>query len=313
MSHGTLSPPHRIALTGASGVLGRHILALLARDRVEVLAASRKVPADQGEASSWEIWDLQEWREPDALDELFPAATAVVHAGALVRAPGVTMDCRTLFDANIRATWALGGWALARGIPMIFISGATVYAAAEGGRPAENDELAWQGATGGAYGHSKLLAEAALWPLRQEGLNLAVLRPSSIYGTGMASGKLIPTWLEIAAKDETIFIDPPAKDCIDLVHAADVARAVKLTLDRRAWATFNVASGAPQTLMEIAQACVCVAGRGRVIVRETTTDRPPQLRFALNTEYARRALDFQASIEIEQGLKLMLRRRHTPD
>ena len=313
MSHVTLSSPNRIALTGASGVLGRHIMAFLARERVEVLASSRRVPADPGETSSWGIWDLQEWREPAELDKLFPDATAVIHAGALVRAPGVTMDNRTLFDANIRATRALGDWALARCIPMIFISGATVYAAAEGGRPAEQDELAWHGASGGAYGHSKLLAEAVLWPLQQQGLALAVLRPSSIYGTGMASGKLIPSWLGIAAKDETILVDPPAKDCIDLVHAADVARAVKLTLDRRAWTTFNVASGAPQTLMEIAAACVSVVGRGRVILRETTTDRPPQLRFALNTEYARRELNFQASIGIEQGLKLMLQRRLMPD
>lgn len=302
--------PKRVAVTGASGTVGRHLMALFARHGIESVASSRTAPPDKDGNPEWHGWDLAEWREPDALDATFPDVQAVVHAGAAVRSPGIELGERTLFDVNVRATRAIGNWALARRIPMLFISGATVYEAAGGGPLNEDSGLAWQGAIGGAYGHSKLLAEATLWPLRQEGLSLAILRPSSIYGTGMAPGKLIPTWLSAAARGEAIKIAPPAGDRVDLIHAADVAEAIKLTLERRAWGTFNIASGTTYDLIEIAKACVAAAGRGSIERAGGGDGRAPAVRFALDTARARQALEFRAAIGLEQGLGLMRQQRY---
>ena len=213
---------------------------------------------------------------------------------------------------NVRATRAIGNWALARRIPMIFISGATVYEPIDGRRLDEDDGLAWYGAVGGMYGHSKLLAEAAIWPLRRAGLSLSVLRPSSIYGLGMASSKLIPMWLAAADRGEAIKIAPPLCDSVDLVHAADVAEAVGLTLERREWGTFNIASGTAYNLVEIAKACISVAGRGSIDAADGGENRAPTIRFALDTARARGVLGFQARIGLEQGLKLMRQRQFEP-
>ena len=287
-------------------------MAFFEQHGVVSVASSRTGPVVGHAAVEWRAWNLAEWRDPEALDAVFPGVQAVVHAGAAVRSPGHDLDERTLFDVNVRATRAIGNWALARRIPMIFISGATVYEPIDGRRLDEDDGLAWYGAVGGMYGHSKLLAEAAIWPLRRAGLSLTVLRPSSIYGLGMASSKLIPTWLAAADRGDAIKIAPPLGDSVDLIHAADVAEAIGLTLERHAWGTFNIASGTTYNLIEIAKACISAAGCGSIDAADGGEDRAPTIRFALDTARARRALDFRARIGLEQGLKSMRQRQLAP-
>jgi UDP-glucose 4-epimerase len=167
---------------------------------------------------------------------------------------------------------------------------------------------------GGFYGFSKLLAENSLKHLRSNGLKLAVIRPTSIYGFGLPDNKMLSNFLNVAKADETIHLSPPVDDKIDFIHAADVSLAILAILKNNIWDNFNIASGALISVKELAEACVSVLGRGNInISKENPPDRDSINRFALNIRHAKDSLEWQPSFSIAQGLKMMAEGITSPD
>jgi UDP-glucose 4-epimerase len=296
----------RVGLTGATGMLGRHLHTALHEAGADVIAVSRTV--EDGVAG----WDLANWLEQEELDQLFPKVRAVVHAGAFVQ-PSGEVDQARMYDANVRACLNLGQWALSRGIPLIHISGAIVYADPCLPSQDESAPLGWSG-MGGFYGFSKLLAEDVLERLRQQGLQIAILRPTSIYGCGLDESKIVQRFLSLATKDRVIELSEPIEDCVDLVHAADVARAVVSVLQCECWDTLNLASGNPVSIKTLALASLDVAGCGRVTITGITPlDYRPKVTYSLDISRAKERLGWVPSIGISRGLKMLLRRQYLMD
>ena len=246
----------RVALTGASGMLGRYVLVALASRGISAVAASRTRPKVLEPNAKWQAWDLTHARTEGELEGMFPGVDAVLHVGALVPHAGESHPLSALLKANVEATFALGRWALKKRIPFVYVSGAVVYGETNESCIRETHSTTYQ-CVGGAYGLTKLLAEQVLAELEAEGLRLTVLRPSSIYGAGLYSG-MIKSFLNQAAAGKTIEVKPPAEDRVDLVHAADVAEAMLQALEQEALGVYNIASEAPATIIEIAQACIRV-------------------------------------------------------
>jgi UDP-glucose 4-epimerase len=280
-----------IGLTGAGGMLGRHLRAALDEAGMRVAAVGRQE------------WDLRNWCEAEQLDRLFAGAGAVVHAAALVPKAGQASSDAQIYDANVRACVNLGHWALARGVAMVFVSGAIVYADPHAIGADEGAALGWSG-LGGYYGFSKLLAEDALLRMRQSGLKVAIVRPSSIYGSGLPAEKMISRFIAAAKAGQTITLAPPVDDRVDLVHAADVAAAIRAILEKQAWDTFNIASGGVPSIAELAHACLQMAGHGAVRVEGVAQARLPVTRYALDTGKARERLGWQPGISLAEGLAM---------
>jgi nucleoside-diphosphate-sugar epimerase len=292
----------KIGLTGATGMLGRHLRAALEAIGVEVIAVSR-VGAAGGKVCSW---DLADWRSSAELDSLFPDIQAVVHAGAIVQTSG-TVDEERMFNANVRACVNLGGWAISRNVPVVHISSSTVYANTTSDLLNEEAMTGWSG-VGGFYAFSKLLAQDVFERLKQQGLKLAVVRPSSLYGFGLPDEKMVSKFLRIAKEGGTIELTPPVHDKIDFIHTADVALAIVAILKNDAWETFNIASGAPVSIEQLARACISIAGRGQIKINEgnfVTQPRGPIVRFALDINRAKNVLNWKPEVSMEEGLMRM--------
>jgi nucleoside-diphosphate-sugar epimerase len=192
-------------------------------------------------------------------------------------------------------------------VPVVHISSSTVYEDTASSQLHEDAPTGWSG-LGGFYGLSKLLAEDALRRLCGQGLKLAIVRPSSLYGFGLPEIKMVSRFLATASAGATIELIPPVHDRIDFVHAADVALAILAILRSEAWETFNIASGCPLSVTELAEACVSVAGRGNIRVDQgQTPQHDPVTRFALDIGRAKRRLGWQPQLDIRQGLSMMLR------
>jgi UDP-glucose 4-epimerase len=293
----------RVGLTGANGMLGRHLHVALHEAGAEVIAVSRTFK--EGVAD----WDLAKWLPHQELDKLFSGVRAVVHAGALVQ-HSIEVDQARMYDANVRACLNLGQWALSRGIPLVHISGAIVYADPCLPNQDESAPLGWSG-LGGFYGFSKLLAEDVLVRLRQLGLKLALLRPTSIYGQGLHEGKMVQRFLSLASADRVIELSEPIEDRIDLVHAADVARAVVAVLRRECWDTLNLASGDPVSIKALAEACLNVSGRGRIVIKGLTPNNyRPKVTYSLDISRANEYLGWVPAIGISSGLKMLLHKQY---
>ncbi|CUW38029.1 Putative UDP-glucuronic acid decarboxylase 1 [Magnetospirillum sp. XM-1] len=293
-----------IGVTGASGLIGRHLLALLARNGHAVTATSRCRPeADV----AWYPSELAEWRHPDQLDGLFAHADAVVHLGAAL--PGA--DAAALMDVNLRATLVLGQWAASRDKPLIFLSSGSVYG--ETTEPVDEDAPMSVRPLGGLYGLSKQLAEQALAHLAAQGLLRTVIRPTAVYGWGMPGGKLVADFLARARAGDVLEVAPPAADSVNLVHAFDVARAVAAVLEAPSSGVFNVAGPGQVSVGDLARACVRVAGSGSVRELEGEAGRPPVDRFRLKGSRAAAALGYTPRVGLEEGLGLMLHQACLPE
>jgi UDP-glucose 4-epimerase len=289
-----------IAVTGATGMLGRHVKAALVAAEFQVIPCSRRMGSDGGR-----VWDLSQWKSIPELDELLQGADAVVHMGAEVPNSLSAPDEANMFDANVRACLNLATWARLRGKPLVHLSGGIVYADPGQADITESAPLGWSG-LGGFYGMTKLLAEDVLRREEGAGLQLAVLRSSSIYGAGQHSGKMMSIFLASACSGGAIELTEPVDDRVDFIHAADVANAIVRVLRTRSWETFNLASGHLTTVMELAEACVAVAGKGQVNVR--TNGNPVQLpssRFGLNCSRAATRIGWVARIGILEGLRAL--------
>lgn len=288
-------------------MVGRHLLAALAERGVAVAAASRTRPRTLPARARWSAWDLCEWREPDALDGLLGPIDTLFHVGAAVPGRDRPLDDRTLLDANVRACRCLGVWARSRGVRLVFLSGAIVYG--ESG-DAALDESAQRSVTpqGGLYGLSKVLAEQVFENLAPGGLQIVCLRATSIYGTGLDPAKLAAALLIQARDGRTIELDPPVDDRVNLVHAADVARAMILAAQAGVTGVYNIGGPKLATVREIAQTAVAVAGAGAVRIAPTADGRlrAAQTRFDIDGARAASDLGYRAEIDLFEGLSRML-------
>jgi UDP-glucose 4-epimerase len=278
-----------VAVTGAAGMVGRHVVAALNRSGLRCLPIGRHQ------------WDLRNWKNVADLDEIFGASSSVVHAGAIVPVSGQTVSSGDLFDANIRASLCLGEWCVARDRSLVLISGATVYAFPLAVGIKETDPLTTRPVSG-LYGLTKLLAEQVLGPSLAAGLRLAVLRPSSVYGAGIPSSRMIGSLLARASKGDDIELKSPIHEKINLLHATDLADAVVRVLEADAWDTFNVAAAEASSVADIAHTCVSVVGKGRVI-SPSSEGGQPSTRYQLDCSKAAAAFHFRQKIDLVEGLR----------
>jgi len=291
-----------IGLTGATGMLGSHLRNLLESCGVKVICTSSQTIANDKVFG----WDLSTWLPREHLDSIFQDVQALVHVGAMVPDTNSSVEASVMFDANVRSCINIGDWAVERNLPVIYVSGAIVYRHQDKKFQDESAELGWND-VGGFYGYSKLLGETALSNLRSRGLNLAVVRPSSIYGYGLSETKMVRTFLDLVLQSEAIELYPPFDDEIDFIHALDVSRSIIRILETETWDTFNISSSTLLTVSDLARACVETAGRGNIIYREdAAAPRKPLTRFSMERGKARAYLNWEPSISIEQGLKMMV-------
>ncbi len=283
------SRPQTIAVTGAAGMVGRHLISALTKSGFVCVPISRLQ------------WDLRAWKSVGELDDIFGAASSVVHAGAMVPVSGQAASSKDLFDANVRSTLCLGEWCLARERSLVLISGATVYASPLAIGIKETAALTTR-PTSGFYGLTKLLAEQVLGPMTDSGLRVAVLRPSSVYGAGIPQSRMIGSWLAKASKNADIELKPPIDEKINLLHASDLADAVVGVLETGAWDTFNVAAAEASSVEDIAKTCISIIGKGRLIYASDANGNPIT-RYQLDCSKAAAAFHFRQKIGLVEGLR----------
>ncbi|WGH78721.1 NAD-dependent epimerase/dehydratase family protein [Jannaschia ovalis] len=277
----------KLAVTGANGLFGRHLCALLEAKGIAHRPLTR---AD---------WDLRDWAAPERLDALTAGADTLVHAAA--RLPSEP-SARELFDTNVRATLNLADWARQRGIHMIHLSSGSVYADPYADAITEDAPMG-PGPLGGVYAQSKRLAEMALADCRSMGLKLTVLRPSSVYGAGLNAEQLVARLLAEAESGGPVTVTGGASR-INFLHIHDLARAAIMAAERGATGLFNIAGDAPTRLVDLAQAIADLVG----VTAEDAPPKagaPPFTLFDLDTRAARDRLGFAPSIPLATGLAMM--------
>lgn len=284
----------KVALTGGTGMVGRHLKALLDSKGIEYVDINRS------------HWDLVNWKTEDEIDSLLGDVDALFHVGAAVPSSLHSLTTQTLFDTNVRVCVSMAEWAVSKKVPIVYLSGATVYKDPHSRNICEDDEKTTNN-FGGFYGFTKYLAEQVFNHYAHNGLQLIVLRPTSIYGAGMGAGKLVADFLERAKNNEIIEVQPPYDNAVNFIHAADVARAILQSLKSQSWGTYNVSSSENSTIEQLARSCVAQAGAGEVqlISNDDHEISPPFLRFDLNCQRAIDFFGYDSRVPLQAGIKLL--------
>lgn len=254
----------RVAVTGASGFVGRAVLEDLRAHGHELLAFSRR-PV---EGVPWRAWDLESGPLPDPLE-----VDVVVHAAARVGEAGTRADFRR---ANLAGTAAvLDSFPGAR---LVLISSASVYdpfVPTVQGREEEAPVERYLG----PYAESKAAAERlVLERVRGSEAGAVILRPHAVYGPGDTT--LLPR-IEAAVRGSRVLLPGGGRALQSLTHRANLAAAVRAaaSVDRAVLDAgpvpgvllANVADAEPVVLREVLLELLERRGHGRVRVLPVPT------------------------------------------
>jgi nucleoside-diphosphate-sugar epimerase len=253
-----------VAVTGAAGFIGGHVVAALLASGRDVVAIDRQpLPAHlgllAGEGDRPALRHLQtEITESD--DELVTAlaeADAVIH---LAGCPGVRDHAPDVawrrHRDNVLATGAvLAATPLAT--PLVVASSSSVYGGCRSGRPCREDDAL---APRGGYAESKVTAEQ-LCELRRQSGSVTVARPFTVAGEHQRADMAIAIWLRAALAGQPLrLLGSPARTR-DVTDARDAARAVVRLTEVDASTTLNIGTGRGRTLRELVDTVAAVTGR----------------------------------------------------
>jgi nucleoside-diphosphate-sugar epimerase len=289
----------KIAVTGASGFIGQHVVADFAARGEQVIPIRRPF-------------------EPRVLAGQFAGAAAVVHLAGLISAPGE----RDFIAANVDATRIVAEAARDARVRMVHISSLAAGGPAPAGAPrSENDPP--HPIT--PYGRSKLAGERVL--AETTGLRWIVLRPGVVYGPRdralfalfrMAMRGVVPvvgrsgaayTFIHVADVVRTIAAAIPAGvdgDAIFVGHPKAVTPRALVDGIRAAVAPGARAVRVPMPLTRVAALAGEIAQRatGRpVLINESRYRELAAEGFVCRVDRMRDRLGVVAEIDLEDGLK----------
>lgn len=285
-------------LTGATGFVGRAVLARLVSRGTKVLALGRSAPPKARGVTFLQA-DLG---HPRTLlrhaSALSTASSALLLGGFVVRSARPEDDLELpALDSNVLGTSALLDLLGKKLSWLGYASTIDVYGAPQAVKIAE-DHLTRPRTF---YGVSKLAAESLCRVhAERRGVPLAILRLSQVYGPGDTSLKAIPSFLRAALAGEPIAVRGPGTEARGYLYVDDAADAFVAALERRADGVFNL-SGPAVTLGETAALAAELAG-----TKVTHAPGKPSPSFVLDASRARRALGFRPRVGLAEGLRRTL-------
>ena len=150
--------------------------------------------------------------------------------------------------------------------PVIYISTCGVYDRCSISWKQETDALS---SFGSSYLAAKLSGEDEFRSLP----HATILRISAPIGEGVRENFIFGRFLNLALNSGTLEVWGSGEREQDFIDVRDIACAVQLSLSTRQPGTYNVASGRPVTMLDLALTICEVVGRGAVRV---TSESDPQ-------------------------------------
>jgi UDP-glucose 4-epimerase len=261
----------KVAVTGASGFVGRHLVRGLRAHGHAV----RSLVRDLSKAPESDEARAVDLSSACPLDEPLAGVDAVVHAAAYLPAsnadPG---EARKLLEVNALGTLAVLEACVRTSVKRAVVLSGNVYR--QGTDPVTEEAPAYPSVHAPYYLTSKLCAE--VWAdhfNRTSKLQTVSLRLASIYGPGLVRG-MIPTFTAALLQGKPITIKDGGRYRADFVFVGDVVDATESALLRDVHGIFNVGSGMASSSLEIAEALVALthASRDLLVVEPPASGTP---------------------------------------
>ena len=157
------------------------------------------------------------------------------------------------------------------------------------------------------YSRSKLLAEELCKSYHKDfGIKCIILRPFNIYGPGQRSDFLIPKVISSLSSGEVVVRDLEPKR--DFVYITDMINAyIKAGEYQGDFDIFNIGYGKSYSVKEIIEKIIRIYGSNIRVACEGERRRNEIMDCYANTAKARVLLGWRPLIDIDEGLKMMLK------
>jgi UDP-glucose 4-epimerase len=284
----------RVLVTGASGLIGSHVLALIKRDADLVALSRARRPDEPG--VRWLVADLA---EPGAVADVVTSVRpeVIIHLAGAVRGDRSLAAVAPTLRANLVASVELLEAATRVGCRRIVLSGSLLEEPARGGPqavpPSPYGASRWAASAYGRMFHALFDAP------------VVILRPSFAYGPGQEQTKLIPHVILglLGGGNPQLSSGERQLDC---VYAEDVARAYveAAAAPGVEGRTIDLGTGVLTQVRDIVQLIVESIGpaEGRPVFG-TLPVRPLEQEVKVDIEETARVLGWRATTPLAEGLR----------
>jgi UDP-glucose 4-epimerase len=296
----------KAVVTGANGFIARSLVTHLVGTGWKVLAVD-KVPCEGVLAESATIDVVT----PDALTPYLDGETTLFHLAASADIRTSVANPRMDFANNVGGLFEALESARAKGSRVVFASTASVFNA---GNP-----LPWA-ETGlprpmSPYAAGKLAGEAYCYAYhRCYGVDVRVARMFNVYGVGMSRFAIHDLIRKIQANPARVEILGNGEQVRDFLYVEDAVRGLStIATSGQPGEDYNLASGVPVQLIDLAQAVATLMGHGDIAVAPTGQSFPGDTpKWYADISKIRR-IGFAPQISIEEGLRRTIEWLSSPD
>lgn len=292
----------RVLVTGGSGFLGKHVVALLEEKSSKEIFVPRH-----------KDYDL---REKEACAEVLNGRDIVIHLAANVGGIGYNLKYpATLYEDNLLMSFNMMREAREAGVEKYVAIGTVCSYPKLTPVPFEETSL-WQGypeETNAPYGLAKLMQLVQAQAYRQQhGFEAIFLLPVNLYGPGdkfaPEQSHVIPALIKktVDAKEEGsdhIVVWGTGRATREFLYVEDCAEAIVLAAEKyNKPDPVNLGSGMEISIRELAELiCELVGFEGKIVWDKTKPDGQP--RRSLDTSRAFKEFGFRAKTDFEKGLE----------
>jgi UDP-glucose 4-epimerase len=300
----------RVLVTGGAGFIGSHIVDALVKDGCEVcvldnLSTGRLENIKHHIGNGNVVFVQGDVRDKQAVCEAVKGVEAVFHLAAVTSVP-YSIKCPSVTrEVNVTGTMNLLEACLRGDVErFVHVSTCAVYGEAEYLPIDEKHPTS----PVSPYAESKLAAERCCSEFQEAyGLKATVLRLFNVYGLRMRDdqyGGVIARFVERLRGEKPPVIYGDGSQTRDFVHVEDAVRAMRLALDGGdvVGGTFNIGSGVPTTINQLAQLLMRMVGAEGVRPRYRGARRGDLRHSYADVSRARKTLGYEPRIFLKEGL-----------
>lgn len=308
-----------VLITGGAGMIGSTIADMLLRERgdrpAEIRILDNLVRGRRDNVPDNPIVRFIEGdvRDAETVKRAVDGCDYVFHQAA-IRITLCATQPRDCIDVLVGGTFNVFEAAANAGVKkIVYASSASVYGGAEI-FPTDEKHHPYSNRT--LYGAAKLMNEGiAKHFADMNGVKSLGLRYFNVYGPKMdvtgAYTEVFVRWLDCIDRNEAPTIHGDGSTSMDFVFVEDVARANVLAMKSdRFDDVYNIASGTETTLLELWKAMQRTTGKSNIepIFAPARKVNPVPRRLA-DPGKAKRELDFETRVGLDEGLKQLVRWR----
>jgi UDP-glucose 4-epimerase len=298
----------RILVTGGAGFIGSHLVKALVKagHSVRILdnfsTGSLENLGDIAGSVELVVGDVRSY---DVVEKAVKGVDAVIHLAALIDVAESIEKPDLYFDVNARGTYNIAK--ACKGVSvLVFASTCAVYGEPVKLPVAEDHPIAPKS----PYAATKVAGEAFI----QAYSNLydyryAILRLFNVYGPkqSKAYAGVIIEFIKRVSRGEPPIIFGDGEQTRDFIHVGDVVSAVMRVLtNEKAWGVFNIGSGKPVTINQLAKLILKLMNR-EDLEPVYAPPRPGDIRHSVaDIAKARKVLGFEPRISLEEGVKRLV-------